>query len=68
MVELLLSFQFSGDDEPLDLARTFDDLQHFRLAEETGHFIILEDAVASMNLDGDVGCFCPELGGEELGH
>src|ERR1700722_8472889 len=64
----LLIQNLAGNDEPLDFARAFADGAKFYIAVELLHWIVLDEAVATVQLH----CFIANLhccfAGHQLGH
>src|SRR5688572_8868353 len=58
----------AANDQPLDLAGALVDLGDLSVAIMTFYRIILDVAVAAMDLNGLIGHEHRDLGGEELGH
>src|SRR5688572_10223906 len=60
--------QLPGDDEPLNLARAFADRREFHVTEVFLGRVVLDEAVAAMNLHAVLGGADRDLAGIELGH
>src|SRR6476619_7274897 len=60
--------QLARNDDPLDLARALADGQELDVAKELFRGIVLDEAVATMDLDAVVGRLHRDLAGEEFRH